>query len=445
MARNDPGPEDDPLDLEDDPFTEPEPAPRGSRKARRPPPRPVRPWEAGDEPEEAIEEWPARTYSWHLPHDGRPPVYWRARDSFYFEPMVALSIVVLMFVGIYTFSQNWPPVYVVESDSMMHGRTDVVGLINAGDMVVAEKVPVSSIVPYAVGVRESVRSYGEYGDVILYHPNGVTHGTPIVHRAILFLEWVPSVAAYDAPELRGLPCGDQLNITAGQFYYSTNETGRGTGGCGTTDLHGPLELFNVGWNDSTITVDLSETAYGQHSGFLTKGDGNHLADQNPVNGGSTPSLSSLVEPGWVVGVARGMIPWFGALKLILEGNARNVTPRSWQFLGLAFVGFVLAAFGIHWALRQEGIESPIRRRVEEEEAAAHPREERSEGRSFLGGLRPWRADEEEEPDDEDRHRSRRRRPPPPPRRPDPPDAPGGRPRPRVRRSHRHPRESDDNL
>ncbi|HTP53570.1 MAG TPA: S26 family signal peptidase [Thermoplasmata archaeon] len=399
----------------------------------------MRAWDVdGTSPDEEEWETPSRRSRFRLggdPDRRGVPVYWRARDSLYFEPLVALAIVVLMLVGLFAFTQNWPPAYVVESKSMQHGYQDQVGLINAGDLVLAEKVPLSSIVPYVVGYRDGVHTYGEPGDVLLYHPNGNTRSTPIVHRAILYLQWDPATMAYNATDLQGLPCGNGSNRTPGELYY----TGAGSGQCGTTDLTGTISLYGVGWNSSapTITLDLVDTAYGRHSGFLTLGDHNLRWDQYPTNGGTTPSLSSLVEPGWILGVARGMVPWFGAFKLLLEGNARNVSSNSWQFLGLAVVAAILSAFGIHWALRQEGIESPIRRR-EEEEAAEFEEERPPPSRRFLGSLRAWGKGEDEEDEEEVVPRTRR-----PPRRPrDRTGDPHGRPRPRVHRSNRR-RSSDD--
>jgi len=443
-------PSDDDLDGDDDLFGD-RPRPSAPRSSRRGGAAPVRAWSPDGDAEET-EEWDGpsggagrrrarRSSREHV------PVYWRARDSLYFEPLVALAIVVLMLVGLFAFTQNWPPAYVVESRSMQHGPEDRVGLINAGDLVLAEKIPTSSIVPYVVGARNGVRTYGEYGDVLLYHPNGNTRATPIVHRAIFFLSWVGGTSSYSASDLQGLPCGSGANMSAGELYYEA-----GASGCATTGLTGEIKVFNVGWNSSApvISLDLADSeftgsTYGEHSGFVTMGDHNEEPDQTPINGGTTPTLSALVEPGWVLGVARGMVPWFGAFKLLLEGNARNVSSNSWQFLGLAIVAAILSAFGIHWALRQEGIESPMRRREEEEEAAERDErdEERSGPRRFFGAVRSWRGD-----DDEDDDLSEPR--PTPPRERRPPARPparsvdrDGRPRPRVHRTTRRRRTADE--
>ncbi len=437
---------DDDLDDEDE---------EESPRPRRPPPRPshtrkrtsrpVRRWRSGEEEEEEEDEEvrPAKR-RWF--DREKHPVFWRARDSLYFEPLVAVAVVALMLVGLYAYTQNWPPVYVVESDSMQHGSTDVLGVINTGDLVLAQRIPTGQITPYLVGMTSGYSTYGEYGDVVLYLPNG-QGTTPIIHRAILFLEWDPAVAGYNATELSGLPCG-----TGPGDVYSTPGTPAGDGrpaGCGVTGLAGTLDLYRIGWQSVNISLDLSSPELGEHSGFVTMGDYN-------FNHGCTPAvdcvgltdqgtgLSELVEPGWIVGVARGMIPWFGALKLALEGNAGSVPAQSWQFLGLTVLGVILLAFGIHYALRAEGIEDPRRRSEEDEDREEEESAPPGRARRFLRGLKPWGRAENEE--DEEDALSRR---PARPARHDARPSRRGRPVPRVRRGqkpkHRPPASDEADL
>ena len=445
-------PSDDEDDFDDEEEAEYAPV----RSSRRPTPRtgrhrrsePPRRWRSPDEEDEEDEEGPAGRPppSWQGSGPRRkPPVFWRARDSLYFEPLVALAIIVVLLVGLYAYTANWPPVYVVESPSMQHGASDHLWLINTGDMVLAQKIPTSEITPYIVGMVTGYSTYGEYGDVILYHPNGDTSATPVIHRAILYLVWTGTTSAgpsYSAPELAQLPTGSCGGANA---VYATPAT---PGGCQTTNITGTLELFHIGWRAINLSIDVSSPALGGHSGFLTLGDNNSAFDQS---GAPNPQISGLVEPSWVIGVARGMIPWFGAIKLLLEGDAQQVPSQSWQFLGLTIAGLVLLAFGIHYALRAEGIETPLRKEEEEEaeeEAVERRRDRDSEPASshrWKRSLRPWSVEEE---DDEDLEEE-------PPQR-HPPAAAGhrrrdvaprrGRPRPRVRRTeHPRRRRRDEDL
>jgi signal peptidase I len=449
-SRDDPDDE----DLDDDEDDEEAPPRRRRAPKERPharpkssrPRAPVKRWKSSaDDEEEDDEESEAADAA-----GKKPPVFWRARDSLYFEPLVALAIVVLLVVGMYAYTQNWPPIYVVESDSMQHGPNDVLGVINTGDLVLAQKISNSSIVPYVVGWRTGYSTYGEFGDVLLYMPNGAST-TPVIHRALLFLTWNGN-GTWDAGDLAGLPCGTESNAVY-SFPDMLNP-------CQFNDVTGTLDLFDIGWNPVNVSIDLSSSTLGDHSGYLTMGDNNFV---KPCSGASCIGLtdpqegiSQLVEPGWVIGVARGMIPWFGAIKLALEGQSSMVPPQSWEFLGLTIVGLILLALGIHYLLRAEGVEDP--RRKEEDEEAEEEREERrqrdeeddddrpSRSSRFLSALRPWRRADDEDGDEEA----------PAPRRSaktastTPLKGRRGRPRPHVKRSEKAKRrrpaaDEDDDL
>jgi len=434
--------EDDEVDEEPDEEDEEEAPPRrrsksASRRSRRSTRRPpVQRWRPTDEEEEEEEEEPSHPLPWR-----KKPIYWRARDSLFFEPLVALAIIVVLLVSLWAYTQNWPPVYVVESNSMQHGPNDHLGLINAGDMVLAQKIPFSQITTYVDGVQTGYSTYGEPGDVVLYWPNG-QGSTPVIHRAILYLQWDPP-NSYNASIPSGLPCG---TAAGADFAYFPSQSGAAT--CDTNHLDGYLDLYHVGWNSQTVEIDLTPavapSTLGDQSGLLTMGDNNSAPDQSGAN-----PISSLVQPNWVIGVARGMIPWFGALKLLLDGDAGHVPAQSWELMGLTIVGAILAAFGIHYALRTEGIETPLRRKeedearaeaetAEEEEAAAPPKR-----RWFPWPRRRTTEDEEEE----DGEATRRRTRPPPSHA----SSRRGRPVPQVRRSekakrkHRSDDDGDDEL
>ncbi|HTW40316.1 MAG TPA: S26 family signal peptidase [Thermoplasmata archaeon] len=399
----------------DERYAEPEdeessPPPR--RRSRAPPShpparaKPVRRWQGPEAPEEEasddeLEPDAKRLKVWQRE---KKPVYWRARDSLWFEPLVAVAIIVVILVGLYAYTDNWPPVYVVESQSMQHGSNDVLGVINTGDLVLAQRIPTDQITPYVTGIATGYQTYGEYGDVLLYSANG-QGSTPVIHRAILYLQWNPYSNSYNATDLSGLPCGNER----GAVYNYSDPDDPSASPCLTTGLVGTLTLYHIGWQSVEVTLDLGSSLLGEHSGFVTMGDNNFLPAgcTTGCSGGfpdQVDGTSTLVEPGWILGVARGMLPWFGAVKLLLEGNAGEVPAQSWQYLGLTVVGLIAVAFGIHYALRKEGIEDERRKEQEEEAAAARTAAEpESEGggraRRWLAALRPWKrptADDDEE-------------------------------------------------
>jgi len=413
-------------DEEAPPRRRSKPAHRSSRRPTHRPP--VKRWRVSDEDEEEEEEEPSPPPSWR-----KKPIYWRARDSLFFEPLLALAIIVVLIVSLWAYTQNWPPVYVVESNSMQHGPNDRLGLINAGDMVLAQKISFSQITTYVDGLATGYSTYGESGDVVLYWPNG-QGSTPVIHRAMLYLAWDPPYF-YNASIPSGLACG-----TAAGAVFAYFPTLGAPATCATQHLDGYLDLYHVGWNSQTVQIDLTPSdapgTLGDHSGLLTMGDNNSVPDQE----GASP-ISSLVQPSWVIGVARGMIPWFGALKLLLDGDASHVPTESWELMGLTIVGAILAAFGIHYALRTEGIETPLRRR-EEDEARAEREGAEAEGPPRRRWL-PWPRRKEPEDEDEEGGGAHRRRTRPPPSHS---TSRGGRPTPHVRRAEKpkrkHPSDND---
>jgi len=428
-----------PDDDEDDEEPSGPPRRRGGPHARPA----VRPWSpSGEEAPGAEEGEDAPGGVLGFLHRPKRPVYFRARDSVYFEPLVALAIILLLLVSLYAYTQNWPPVYVVESDSMQHGSTDNLGLINTGDLVLAEKVPLSVITTYMVGLQTGYSTYGEYGDVLLYYPNGVV-GTPVIHRAIVYLEMNGSL--WNAPSLSGLPCGAAPNAA-----YAVSSS---PNGCGAFGMSGTLTLHRVGWQSVNVAIDLAGLAGS--SGFITMGDNNYVPGPSPETGLSDQSagISGLVQPGWIVGVARGMMPWFGAVKLLLSGSASEVPMQSWEFLGLTLVALVLLAMGLHYLLRAEGVEDPRRKLEEEEEEASEVAEDDDEEEPKASGrsrwrhpLRAWRTPE----DDEGEEPSSTRKGGPSGHGGASGASSGGRPRPVVGRkpapkAHRRHDRSDDDL
>jgi signal peptidase len=398
------------------PEDEEEPTPsrrKGSRHKHRGA-APVREWNSTDD--DPAEEAPS----------GKRPVFWRARDSLWFEPLVALAVVVVLLVGLFAYTQNWPPVYVVESMSMQHGTDDHLGLINTGDLVLATKIDPGRITTYVDGLQTGYSTYGEYGDVLLYHPDANTGVSPVIHRAILYLQHNAN-GTWTAPSLGGLAC------SAGSHPYYRVAT---KSGCGSVDLNptSTITLYQVGWQSATVYIPLG--SLGLQSGYLTMGDNNYLPG-TPAQGepDQTNGISALVEPGWILGVARGMIPWFGSIKLLLEGQSSMVPPQSWQLMGITLAAVLLAALGLHLALRRGGSKEG----ADPEEGA-----EESMGSRFRGFFH--RHDEDGEDDEE----------PPAPKsrqvKPIPKDKilrrhrgkSGGRPRPSVRRaaSSRSGRHSD---
>jgi signal peptidase len=178
--------------------------------------------------------------------------YWLAllRDI-----LVALLVVALVISILYAWSGSVTPLVAVESGSMAHQNKTASFLdqndgIYIGDVVLIKKT--SNVITYEQGKRENYSKFGDYGDVIVYRPNGDEHLTPIIHRAMF---WVNA--------------GDRLP------------------------------------NNQTAT----------DAGYITKGDANGDANYDqPLLFGGTPRLEP-VKPEWIVGVAQYRVPWIGNLRL----------------------------------------------------------------------------------------------------------------------------------
>jgi signal peptidase len=112
--------------------------------------------------------------------------YWLAllRDI-----LVALLIVAVVISVVYAYSGSVTPLVAVESGSMEHNKTpsllDQNDGIYIGDVVLVKKT--TDVVTYEQGIKEGYTKFGNYGDVIVYKPNGDEHATPIIHRAMYWV------------------------------------------------------------------------------------------------------------------------------------------------------------------------------------------------------------------------------------------------------------------
>lgn len=111
--------------------------------------------------------------------------YWLAllRDI-----LVAFLVVAVILSIVYAYSGSVTPLVAVQSGSMEHNTTtgllDQNNGIYVGDVVLIHKV---QVVTNKEGKATNHQSFGDYGDVIVYRPNGDEHATPIIHRAMYWV------------------------------------------------------------------------------------------------------------------------------------------------------------------------------------------------------------------------------------------------------------------
>lgn len=162
-----------------------------------------------------------------------------------------ITVAVIVAVGI-AITGTWPFMVAIESGSMephMH----------RGDVVILFSPDRVGLITWEEGKKLNYISFGDYGDVIVYKPNG--HGKPIIHRVIAYVHK-----------------GDRIPIKyRGKIIPS---------------------------NFRAIS-----------DGYITQGDANEIPDQLAIINGEKILP---VKREWIIGVAKFRIPLIGYVRLIFN-------------------------------------------------------------------------------------------------------------------------------
>lgn len=248
-----------------------------------------------------------------------------ARDLLWVVGVVG-SIAILL----YLICGTWPAVVTIESGSMIPN-------MNIGDLVVVvQKDRFGELQTWDNGNVSGYKKFGDYGDVIIYRPNGITDmwasvgllplskQHPIIHRAMTWTEAGEPVPLY-INIYRGsvTPTGylplTVAGTTANGYRIFSNGSLPANYTPGAKDLlmqNTPQGNFilpadtvvrNTGyvWNTSNIT---------DHGGYITKGDNNNFSDQGSLAFAGTGPVEP-VQKDWVVGKALFAVPYVGLLPL----------------------------------------------------------------------------------------------------------------------------------
>jgi len=202
------------------------------------------------------------------------------------------SVAIVLIIGVLLFAASgvWPPMVAIESPSMepTMERGDLVYVMEGdrfpGDGAHGE----TGVVTARRGEETGYEKFGDDGDVIVFAPNGNEQRTPIIHRAMLWVE-------------------------EGERW---------------TDRANPNFL-----QGATSCEELPDNVCpAPHDGFITKGDNNPSYDQ--VSG---IVREGPVKPEWVIGTAELHVPYLGQIRLRSTGattgpetgvTARNATVRN---------------------------------------------------------------------------------------------------------------------
>ena len=186
-------------------------------------------------------------------------------SSLFREVAVSFSIVAVIGIIILTVSGVWPPLVAIESESMEPNlsKGDLIFVVDQDRLIPEMAYDDTGIVTQETGNQTRYQSYGDGGDVIIYYPNGNTSTTPVIHRAMFWVEQ-----------------GENWYDKADKDYIG------GASNC---------EQLN--------------NCPAPNDGFITKGDYNTVYDQSVET--STP-----VSPDWILGTAELRIPWLGWIRLL---------------------------------------------------------------------------------------------------------------------------------
>jgi signal peptidase len=92
-----------------------------------------------------------------------------------------LLIVAIVLSGAYAVTGSWHIGFAVESGSMEPN-------MQVGDLIFVQAPHRTNITTYEEGEMLNYTSFKKYGDVIIYRPNGFSSATPIIHRAMYWVE-----------------------------------------------------------------------------------------------------------------------------------------------------------------------------------------------------------------------------------------------------------------
>jgi signal peptidase len=236
-----------------------------------------------------------------------------------------LLIIALLLLAVFVYAGMWPPVYVVESASMQHSDDrSFIGTIDTGDLVIVQSSDGSEVRTYVESYLNEHRTFGDYGDVIVYERYGRSEETPIIHRAMMRLEYNSTSSSFDVPSLAALP--------AEKWGNGLSEDGRWW------NLTDVVEVYDVGYRSAVLSVDLSSLLdyYADrnldHDGIITMGDHNVIFTGGQYVGIYDQSTSAIcrepVMDDWIVGEAKAELPWLGLIKLWVNGNLPASTPQN---------------------------------------------------------------------------------------------------------------------
>lgn len=248
------------------------------------------------------------------------------------DALVLVVVFGVLLGGLYAYTGSWPPAVIVESGSMMHADSDVTygrfGTIDPGDLVLVKDV--DSVEDIRTLAEDGKERYGKSGDVVIYYPGNNRARTPIIHRAIGYIEMEGTEAdpVYFLRWSDDAPCeGGSTKVSRGAHTWCRY---------GSDGVYAPSASISGPGSRPSDPNPYRPTK----GGFVTKGD-------NPVTNPQSDQISGLSKDGagtdvpvqfeWIEGVGRAELPWLGLIKLALADRPNESNPPlAWTKIGSAY-------------------------------------------------------------------------------------------------------------
>jgi signal peptidase len=249
------------------------------------------------------------------------------------DAVVLVVVFALLLGGLYAFTGTWPPAVIVESGSMMHADSEVsygrFGTIDPGDLVLVKNV--DAVEDVGTLVEGGKERYGKPGDVIVYYAANNRDRTPIIHRAVAYVEveGTRGSASYYVRWSEEAPCeGGATKVERDDTPWCEY---------GSEGIYIP----SVPVQGPGSTPSNPQPYIPTRSGFLTKGD-------NPVTNTRIDQTSGLslddrgnpvpVQLGWIEGKGRAELPWLGLIKLAVAQRVNEPSaPEGWKYVCVPLV------------------------------------------------------------------------------------------------------------
>ncbi|MDP2797070.1 MAG: S26 family signal peptidase [Methanoregula sp.] len=242
-----------------------------------------------------------------------------------------VAVVGCIALALFLICGTWPAVVTIESESMVPN-------MNAGDLVVVvQKDRFGDLQTWDDGKKSGYKKFCDYGDVIIYRPNGITDmwasvgilpfskQHPIIHRAMIWTEAGQPVPSYLNTYRGRVTPADYLPLTvSGQTANGYTILSTGTASQVSNYTSGSKDLImktpqgnyvlpeDAVIPNSGYVRDTDTTA--TNGGYITKGDNNYFSDQGYLTIPGTGTVGPVAKE-WVIGKALFTVPYVGLLPL----------------------------------------------------------------------------------------------------------------------------------